>query len=263
MDEGRRQAYLAALGIELYVAREPLPHAAPSWFPEWEHEANGEADVEPSPQHNPPTSPAMTASGNSAAKPGAELTVPVLRNLKASPETGIERPRHLPADTSLRVGIAVFEWPGKMRVLIELSDADAPSLSAKEHRLWNEIALALWGREQAFTCETLPLFRFPPNARLRHLETPGAVREAVESFLQARQSRNPANVQLIWAGPGLAAAYAGERGAVVMQPRNVAMPGIAPTLLLPSLSQLLADWTLKPVAWKAVSACLQQASTDA
>lgn len=309
MDEGRRQAYLAALDVDLYVARQPLPHAAPSWFPEWEFEARrddnptlADADVcdpltaevggtpaapdvpwldeNPQPRVTTDSVPVAKRPANGAVAsqvaaltrqtttpsaaqtsvpppiPEALLTVPVLRNLR--PDTPVSTGVVAPTDTSLRLGLSLFEWPGQLRVLIEMSDPDAPSLSAREHRLWNEIALALWGREQAYNAQTLPLFRFPPNARLKQLETPEAVREAVESFLQVRQGRSPVSLQLVFAGNGLAAAYLGERGMSVLEPAQWTMTGVGPSLLLPSLTQLLDDWQLKASAWRAMAAGCRQ-----
>lgn len=289
MDEGRRQAYLAALGVDLYVAREPLPHAAPSWFPEWEVEARWEDDPTLYNEEQAPVSTiadeelAPPRTGDKAAVVAAvnavaqskhvssasveprplsvldpnTLTIPELRNLKpASAESGAaSTPR---VETSLCVGLAVFEWPGQLRVLIEMNDAYAPSLSAREHRFWHEIALALWGRDQAYSAQSLPLFRFPPSAKLKHLETPDAVREAVESFLQARNVRSPVSVQLIFAGRGLAAAYLGEKGACVREPCLVNLSGVAQSLLLPSLEQLMDNWQLKPTAWRAMAAACRQ-----
>lgn len=286
MDEARRQAYLAALGVDLYLARQPLPHAAPSWLGEWEAEARWEDDptvardegyvefeagegVAPPLTDSPrPAIEALAAktalsaasqrAGESATPtPAAPLTVPVLRNLKPeSPSSMAVQPKK-PA--SLRVGLAVFEWPGQLRILIEMADADAPSLSSREHRLWNEIALALYGREQAYDAQTVPVFRFPPNPNMRNLETTEAVRDAVEGFLQARQSRSAVAVQMLFAGSGLAAAYTGERGAQLLEPRLVDMSGAGQRLLLPSFESLLEDSRLKAPAWRAMASVLGQA----
>lgn len=329
MLEGRRQAYLSALGIKLYVARAPLPHAAPSWFPEWVDEAQqdvvpeDEPTASPSPGSGhtpPPTAGVMSVAVMSDEQayfagdfpagppPGPTTYVPTggrdpvsaahlanaARNALggkangklASPrETNAEQPRVVPplfddpsrpiptlrnlkdplvpadaarankAPDELRIALATFEWTGYLRVLIEMQDPDAPSLSAREHRLWGEIALALWGREKAYQSQALPLFRFPPNRQLKHLQAPQPMREAVEGFLQARQTRSPVVTTVLFAGPGLAAAYTGELGAVLSQPLPVLPPDAGSTLLLlPSLQQLLGDWRLKPVVWSALSA---------
>ncbi len=304
MDEGRRQAYLAAMGVDLYLARLPLPHAAPSWLAEWEAEARWEDDpsvahdeatpdaygdwagesATPGPEANVPvtdsarvrpTIDALTASttlasaaqrgSETATPPAAPLTVPVLRNLK----TETAAPSTPPKPRAMRVGLAVFEWPGQLRVLIEMADADAPSLSSREHRLWNEIALAIYGREQAYEAHTVPVFRFPPNPNLRHLETPEAIRDAVDNLLQMRQSRNAVTLQLLFAGTGLAAAYVtpnqepimtGERDVLLRQPRLLEVVGIGKTLLLPSFEQLLEDSRLKAPAWHALAMALRQAA---
>jgi hypothetical protein len=300
MDEGRRQAYLAAMGVDLYLARLPLPHAAPSWLAEWEAEARWDDDpslahdeavpdaygdwvAESAAESAAPSGPvtnapvtdtirvrpvidALTANTTlaSAAQRGTEpatpptvpLTVPVLRNLK----TETAAPATPPKPRAMRVGLAVFEWPAQLRVLIEMADPDAPSLSSREHRLWNEIALAIYGREQAYEAHTVPVFRFPPNPKLRHLETPDAIRDAVDNLLQMRQSRNAVTLQLLFAGTGLAAAYAGEP---LSQPRLLEMAGVGKTLLLPSFDQLLEDSRLKAPVWQAVAKALQQAAMRA
>lgn len=283
MDEARRQAYLAALGVDLYLARQPLPHAAPSWLGEWELEARHEDDptlahddihAEPSvagdalsASDNPRSAiealAAKTAlsaadvrgAGSAPSVPAAPLTVPVLRNLKPESSDTTAAPPKKPAP--LRVGLAVFEWPGQLRVLIEMADADAPSLSSREHRLWNEIALALYGREQAYDAQTVPVFRFPPSPGMRNMETPEAIRDGVEGFLQARQSRSAVAVQMLFAGSGLAAAYTGERGATLLEPRQVDMAGAR--LLLPSFMSLMEDSRLKAPAWRAMALVLRQA----
>jgi len=295
MDEGRRQAYLAALGVDLYLARQSLPHAAPSWLAEWEAEARWEDDptlahddgdayseaylqesaaaVAPNAPASSATRPAIdaltarTAPANAAqrnaepAVPVAPLTVPVLRNLKpeASGTTSVAPPK----PQTMRVGLAVFEWPGQLRVLIEMADADAPSLSSREHRLWNEIALAMYGREQAYEAQSIPVFRFPPTPRMKSLETPDAVRDAVEGFLQARQARSTVALQVMFAGHGLAAAYTGSVGAQVQEPLQVDMGDAGTRLLLPSLSQLLEDACLKAPVWRALASALQRSGLRA
>lgn len=300
MDEGRRQAYLAALGVDLYVARDPLPHAAPSWFFEWEAEWECEARWEDDPtvlvEEAASTDQFVTAEtaapvrssadkaavaaavnavaqskhvSSATAEPRAiqmldpsTLTIPELRNLKPEP-VAADNIRAPQVNTSLRTGMSVFEWPGQLRVLVEMNDADAPSLSAREHRLWHEIALALRGREQAYSAQTLPIFRFPPSAKMKQLETPEAIREAVESFLQARHARSPVTLQLVFAGRGLAAAYLGQRGAVVQDACLVDIPGVTQSLLLPSMEQLLNDWQLKAPVWRAMAAACRQVGISA
>lgn len=290
MDEARRQTYLTALGVDLYQARQPLPYAAPSVFPEWEAEAQwleetnlpaedghelGVAALSPgltaSPAGNVAASVASLVGETSATKPreagvssggggepfsgvAADLPVPVLRNLRpmVAPSPAAESV----SASRMRIGLTVIEWPGKLRVLLDMSDPDAPSLSAREHRLWSEISLALWGREQAYSGQSVPVFRFPPTAKLKHLENPVAIRDAVDGFLLARQGRMTVPMHVMFAGDGLVQAYlANAQGELT---GNVTLAGVGEMLLLPSLSRILADGRLKPGVWSALAAaCLR------
>ncbi len=186
------------------------------------------------------------------------LPIPTLRNLRPEPMDTVEIAT--PADTGLRACLATYEWPGELRVIIEMEDPDAPSLSAREHALWSDIALALAGRERAASVQGLRLFRFPPDRKLTRLQTPQAVREAVEGFLAAHQGRMAASAQLVFAGPALTRAFTGTDPEAPGAPPDACLLR-APLhftfaeramVLLPSLRQLLTDWTLKPVVWEAL-----------
>jgi hypothetical protein len=160
--EGRRQAYLAALGIPLWSPRAGLAGALPAparVFVAWTAAAAPE--------------PAVSPTVAIPVAPPAEVP----RSLAPTPApTASGFPRF-----SCRVQELA---PGWMAV-IALED-DAPDLSAREHRLLANLRLALGGEEGA--AGQPGFFRWPLSPNPAIPRDAGAAREALAAFLARRGS---------------------------------------------------------------------------
>jgi hypothetical protein len=266
LPEARRRAYLDAIGVGLYAARKPLVNALDSWLPPLEVDPgdavealqrDGAADghaTAPAARvlDTPPVvvrsaDPATVGVARVANQPSAQVS-------KAASSQVSKQVSALVANTALPLGatgsegldirfpvaVAVFEWQGRYRVLAQLRDGDAPSFDSREHPLWNDLALALSpGVAPAF--ESLPLFRFPPGRHHRQLATPVHLADALQGLLQSRQGRMPVSAVLVFADAAV---------------RDCLHVG-DDTVLLPSLREMLEDWTLKRSAWALMKAVIR------
>lgn len=169
VDEGRRQAYLAALGIPLWSARMALPGALPAEpldFVPWLADTAGApagGDREPGPDaglvREPPGGDRVAApAGQAPAAAAAPVTPPAAApGREAGPA---RRPVTLPAPEAAaqaaayvappdpaadmkapRLGCRAWALAPGLSALID--QGDAPDLSGAEHRLLANIALAL------------------------------------------------------------------------------------------------------------------------
>jgi hypothetical protein len=163
--EGRRQAYLAALGIPLWSPRASLAGALalpPRVFVAW------------------------TAA---AAVPERETASPSVAATPAAPPAQAPRPVAPPplqtASGFPRFACRVQELaPGWMAVIA--LENDAPDLSAREHRLLANLKLALGGEEGA--AGQPEFFRWPLSPNPAIPRDAGAAREALAAFLARRGS---------------------------------------------------------------------------
>lgn len=175
MEEGRRQAYLASLGLPLWTARHDLPGAAPSSLlvfepflsepVETEFVAPDVAEVDVARVEARPE-PAAVATATTPA-PGAsrEPVRPVMRQ-----DPVVAPASNAPASTAtvtrftLRVQALAPGWLGIMAL------GDVPDLSAQEYRLLSALSHAL-GAAPDFTGPA-SLLRWPlnNNPRLDHSE---------------------------------------------------------------------------------------------
>lgn len=160
-DEGRRQAYLAALGIPLWSARRELPGALPAEpltpVPYMVAEAASllEAIPEPVPSPAPPVPPAPPVSV--PAKGALEQ-----RGTEAPDRTPAAPPVAAPPTQIPRFVCRVQSLAPGYSAVVALGEA--PDLAAAEHRLLANIAQALGGDATATPpCEQLrwPLNRNP------------------------------------------------------------------------------------------------------
>jgi hypothetical protein len=249
LPEARRRAYLDAIGIGLYAARKPLANALASWLP-----AMPERTEEPSASGG-----VLLAAHDTAPSPATDRALAPAEARRDAPSRVLDAPavvvRQAPSvpaglplqaagvqgsDLRFPVAVAVFEWTGRYRVLVQLRDGDAPSLDSREHPLWNDLALALSpGGAPAFG--SLPLFRFPPGRHHRHLATPEHLADALHSLMQSRQSRVPVPAVLVFADA----------------PVRACLGGSGDIVLLPSLREMLEDWTLKRPAWALMRAVIR------
>lgn len=266
LPEARRRAYLDAIGVGLYAARKPLVNALDSWLPpldvgpgdaadmlQAEGASGGQVAATASRVLDTPpvvvrsADPEAVAMARVANQPPAvaakEASNPVSRQvsaLVANAALPLGAVGQEGLEIRFPVAVAVFEWHGRYRVLAQLRDGDAPSFDSREHPLWNDLALALSpGGTPAF--ESLPLFRFPPGRHHRQLATPAHLADALQGLLQSRQGRMPVPAVLVFAD------------AAVRECLNAGDD----TVLLPSLREMLEDWTLKRTAWALMKAVIR------
>lgn len=172
MDEGRRQAYLASLGLPLWTARHDLPGAAPSSLLVFEPFLG-----EPVESGFVAPDVAQVDVVQVEARPEPALvttTAPVLSREPVQPagrqDASIAPASSVPASTAnvtrfaLRVQALAPGWLGIMAL------GDVPDLSAQEYRLLSALGHAL-GAAPDFTGPA-SLLRWPlnNNPRLDHSE---------------------------------------------------------------------------------------------
>lgn len=159
-EEGRRQAYLAALGIPLWSSRHSLPgagEAAPLEFRAWVAEGNAPV-TEPVPAAPVTAAPSRPVE---TVPPVSSATAPVRATRPAEPAPRPSVPDAAAGDFPRFVCRMQALAPGWSTVV---TLGDAPDLSALEHRLLGGIADALGGDALSLPpCEQLrwPLNRNP------------------------------------------------------------------------------------------------------
>lgn len=218
-DEGRRQAYLAALGIPLWSARQELPGALPC------------APLEFQPYQGAVSEPVAVE-----AEPAAAPVPPV-----KSPEPAVAHAPHRlePAAKSQQASAAADQLPRficRVQTLAPGYSAvvtlgDAPDLSATEHRLLANIAQALGGDATAAQpCEQL---RWPLNRNPAFDHSRPAM---LEWLAHALKLQNPRCLVF------------GEEVAGYVR---AAMPQVS-VITAPAISDLLLDPVAKATLWKAL-----------
>lgn len=140
MDEGRRQAYLAALGIPLWTSRYELPAALPSdaldftpWLTEAEADAEESRVVEEASvvvAAPPPSKPAISPKVEPAIK--ASSPSPTREPVAAAPAANFPR------------FSCLVQWLAP-EILVVMDLHNNPDLSAQEYRLLSNIAMAMGG----------------------------------------------------------------------------------------------------------------------
>ena len=290
IQEAQRLAYLNALGITQYVPLAPIAGAPvlpvlqeadwapafasadPGYAPEdlLVQEATSHYVDEPMPA---PAQPAAVQGVNAeeavAEKTVAEKSATVLqqaaREIPAANEIPVldlsrVKPQRAPAIAPaksvapLRFALAVITVPQRLRLIVELAQADAPGLSAQEHRLVSDLLLALAAGMELNDSAT-KLFRWPLVNNPRIAADTSAARDALFAFLAGAQESQsvPATVFL-----GAAAArclHSAEPGTLFE------LPDIAGRCLVThSLKALQQDWRLKPALWAHLRSLLSPAS---
>ncbi|MDP2228220.1 MAG: hypothetical protein Q8J78_12175 [Moraxellaceae bacterium] len=236
-DEGRRQAYLAALGVPLWTARFDLPGAATS-LPLQSMAFVAAADIESAVDVAPVAANVeSSATVMPAEVPAAALPqTPVVSPSSTASFISAERPATAPpfADPSstdaprfaLRVQALAPGWLGVVSL------GDVPDLSAREYQLLAGLAEAL-GAAPDFTAP-IGLLRWPlnRNPRLDH----GAA-AAVEWLSHAL--RVPEGWRCLVLGD--AAVHV-----------RAAVPAAVPVTAGPALAAMLATPVLKKSLWRAL-----------
>lgn len=225
-DEGRRQAYLAALGIPLWSARQPLPGALPSApleFLPYTHaggslpaqSADREPERTPVPAAPEPLKPQERPRQESVQVSARE---PVNAIAQAPDEDQERFPRFICRVQALA--------PGWSAVVVL---GEAPDLSAQEHRLLANIASALGGDPTALQpCEHL---RWPLNRNPALDHSAGAMVEWLAHALKLP--------------PGRCIVFGEKMAAYV----RAALPGHK-VIAAPLLADLLAQPAVKRQLWQ-------------
>lgn len=228
-DEGRRQAYLAALGIPVWAARHALPQAlaaeplafvpfleeevaevaAPAPFePPYDDAYAGyppdyDANYEPVPVYEPePVAPVREARPAPVVPP--QPVAPVAKSAPAAEPAPAK-----PAADFPRFQFWLKTLPGGWQLLVALGEA--PDLAAREHQLLAQIEEALGG----IGLDAPQPFRWPLNNNPAIPRDAIAARESVTAFLRRnRQKGRPCLLLGRELLPYAEAAFAGERLAV-------------------------------------------------
>lgn len=157
MNELQRQSYLKTLGLTPWVARVPLPGAAPTPWAEWPEVATpdtirevtstaGLADVDASSPANdvPPTNANATATVPAEAKPTIKAAMPVTQGSGERDQTSAAV-RSVPA--GMRVTLQAHQV-GSMWLLAEQEDAQAPDLGREAQQLLNNMLAVFPGERR-------------------------------------------------------------------------------------------------------------------
>lgn len=256
VDEGRRQAYLAALGIPLWGARVELPGALPGeplGFVPW-IVGTDEADASPresslvaAPARSEPAGPVPAAPAAGPSVPDAPMATRASAPGPGSADADPVAPRRqapavspaAPAAASIadpaadtrapRLGCRAWSLAPGLSALID--QGDAPDLSAVEHRLLANIALALEAPEPPGALGNLLRWPLNANPRLDHGPT------AMQAWL-AHALRLPAGRCLVF-------------GAALAGHVRAARPDLE-LIAVPALAELLAEADAKRRFWRAL-----------
>ena len=261
--EGERLAYLQALGITQYVPLRPLPGVPQLAEPAWEVELPGdvqpdvaaEALAEMPPALVPPkvpvppkvmeTTPAPVEKTEPAPAPVvADSDIPQLDLSKVKLD---DAPRRVVSEKPVplqRFTLAVLALPGQLRLLVQLSQPDAPGFSAVEFRLLSDLLLAL-GIKQDIADFQVNLFRWPLVNNPRIAGDVSAARDGLLAFLEGAMA-------------GVSGARIAFLGSAVQQifPHyapgqlfTLAEQGNANCVISHSLTAVQQQWQLKPELW--------------
>lgn len=238
MEEGRRQAYLAALGIPLWSSRHDLPGALPSGGVEFEPfvvedfaedlaEAAALASIPVSnPVHPEPVEGHLAESREPVPRRSRESGNPA-----PSSTENVQSPPAANTASHPRFAFRVQRLAPGLLVVIALDDA--PDLSAREYRLLENLMQALGADITADTGREH--FRWPLSPNPAIPRDAGAAREALSAFLGRRQEAER------WL-------VLGETLAVYVR---AALPQ-CPVVAAPTLGELLESPVAKRRLWQAL-----------
>ncbi len=256
MNEAQRQSYLRALGLTPWVARTPLPGAAPSATLDWAAETDAgarraTAPVEATPVMTAPgvgdaeQTPRDAGAGHPAARaPAAEAPPtgdPVARTPAApAPRDSVaEAPARAPAAGAPLIFTLEAYLAGDTWVVFQQEDAQAPGLGRHTGALAASL-LAVFGatpeRPRRFYC---PLTQQPMNA--------GEASQALNAFFAGLIRQHGGRQALVCADSTLArAVLGGDRYQAVRL-------GEVPALAVDSLQEMLdRPAVAKKRSWRAM-----------
>ncbi len=274
MLESERLAYLDALGISQFVAREPLDGAPslPLLQPEqiWpsvdsdkkeaeletthlDKGVNPKPAAEPDPLKPEPKLPSETEQGRVEAATETDAT-PVLDLTKLGLKEGQSTPteRKISSTRETRFALAIVDVADQFRVVVELALPDAPGLSAMEHRMLSDM-LQLLGCGDWLSNHAPRTFQWPIVNNPRIAKDRSAARDGLMGFF-ASSAPWPKTLFLGPQAPSLLQQTELNPVAETLAP--VQLDGLTGmTLVLPSFNQM-QDWTLKRRCWQQIQAFL-------
>ncbi|WP_101675886.1 hypothetical protein [Alloalcanivorax mobilis] len=238
MNEARRQWYLKAMGLTPWVARAPLPGAAPSELLDWRIESENDEGMAGEPatvaEATPVASPQRPASPPPAVTKQA-APPPVEAEPQRAPEAAVVTGEAPALAFTLEAHLAGDTW-----VMFEQEDAQAPGLGRYGAPLAASL-LAVFGvtpqRPRRFYC---PLTADQPMSA-------DEAAQALQAFVDglARQAGG-ARVMLCLAEQHVLALFGAER----YQPFTL---GERPALAISTLAEMLAEpATHKARSWRAM-----------
>lgn len=285
--EGERLAYLQALGITQYVPLRPIAGAPVLPVAAWESaaplpaspagvnvqpaladplvqeapaatgpvpvaeqvaEVVRKVDVATAP--SPAQSPAPADSGATASADIPQLDLSRIKPAAAPQPVAVPR-----AASLQRFALAVITVPQRVRLLVELAQADAPGLSALEFRMLSDILLAL-NVPQEISDSTTKLFRWPMVNNPRIAADASAARDGLLAFLASAQAEQAVDkILCLGATPLQCFAHQAPGEAFSLPDLNTAV-ATSRCLFTHSLAAMNRDGALKPVVWRQLQAFL-------
>lgn len=232
-DEGRRQAYLAALGIPLWSSRHDLPGARPSAGLEYAAFVDLSA---PPVATAPEPEPVREAPAAAYSQPP-----PRQQTVREPPPAVTTATPAPPARTAATINPAFPRFSCRVELLAPgwlgvIALDDVPDLSAQEYRLLGNLVQALGGDGAAESAREH--FRFPVSPNPAIPRDAAAAREALAAFLGRRREAT----RWLVLGETLAAYV---RGAV---------PPAHTVVAAASLRELLENPSAKRALWQALHA---------
>ncbi len=236
LDEGRRQAYLAALGIPLWSAQQALPgaqDAEPLGFQPWLFEGDVFVAEAAGMSEGAGLEPGPTVDPIAEAKPAAgrpvEVREPALNSptVKATSPAEAARAALSSADGFPRFSFLLRSYEG-WQLIISLGEA--PDLSSREHALLAQIESVLavtGGGSQTH-------FRWPLNNNPAIPRDAQAAREAVGAFMRRAQQ-------------------AGGRYLLLGHDLHPYLATVSPLIQGASLAELLDQPLLKRELWRSLA----------
>lgn len=275
--EGQRLAYLQALGITQYVPLRPVAGAPTLPVMAWEAEA---AAADESATLNDPveapvaavvaevvekittsidaktaTAPMPDTQAPSTGSAPSDNDIPQLDLSRVKLDDAPKKAVVARASAQQRFTLAVLSLPQQLRLLVQLSQPDAPGLSAVEYRMLGDLLLAL-GSRQDINDSALKLFRWPLVNNPRIAADASAARDGLLAFLAAAQAEQPI-AKTIVLGTAPQTCFSHEvLGQAFALPELDSAAGAGQCLMTHSLLDLQRDWSLKATLWQHLQAFL-------
>jgi len=266
MLESERLAYLDALGITQFVSLAPIAGASslPELVPEqiWaeapeavdppvvdspsieEQEKVARVTSKPEPFSAPQSQPDVETKPAPLPEVEDEKGVPQLDLSKLNLETEDTKPAAKPQVKAQQFALAVITIPDQYRLFVELELADAPGLSAVEHRMISDV-LMLLGQPGGLDEFGAKLYRWPMVNNPRIAADTQAAREGLLGFVASA----PAVSRNVFLGLKAASVLTATAPGQLFSMNQASDPDSLATY---SLAEMRQDWRHKSAFWHSV-----------